>query len=419
MKEKFFLLAILVTLNQLIYGQDTLKVDSKVEKVVVFLKGAQIESEAKIALLQGKFLLSFINLSPYISKESIRVDGDGKFSILNVQFRNDYLTKLEKNKEIVALNVNIQQYQDNIEDEETAIKIINEKLDFLKSNKNVVGNQQTIDPEVFKSLNSIYGENFEKSSLEILKRQRIIKEYKIELEKLKNQLNSINSSNNEPSGVISVMVDSKQNQTSTFKLTYLVDSAGWYPSYDIRFLDYNKPISISYKANISQNTGIDWKNVELKLSTAKTNLSAQIPTLSANYLQFYYPELDKILQDRISGVTISENSLNPGSSSNLQIRGLSSFEGNAPLYVVDGEPISDISTLNPDEIESMEVLKGVSTAIYGLRGSNGVIVVTTKPKGSKSKIPLTFTSKNETSVEYSIEVPQTINADKKTEYHHI
>ena len=150
------------------------------------------------------------------------------------------------------------------------------------------------------------------------------------------------------------------------------------------------------------------------LSTAKTNLSAQIPTLSSNYLHFYYPELDKALQGRTSGLTITENSLNPGSSSNLRIRGMASLNSyNVPMYVVDGEPLSDISSLNPDEIESMGVLKGVSTAIYGLRGSNGVIVVTTKPKGSKSKIPLTFTSKNETSVEYSVEALQTINADNK------
>ena len=414
--KKTIITSILILLFQsLTFSQTEKDILSKITKVTVYSKGAQIESDARFELQQGKFLLSFKNLSPYINKESIRVDGDGKISILSVQLSNDYLNELEKNKEITDLNTNIEQYLEKNEDEETSIKIINEKLDFLKSNKNVVGSDKSIDPVIFKSLNSYYGENYEKYSLEILKRQRIIKDYKKELGKLQNQLNTLNSRNAQPSGVITVMVDSKQNQTSTFKLTYLVDNASWYPSYDIRFLANTKPLSISYKANISQNTGIDWKNVELKLSTAKTNLSAQIPTLSANYLQFYYPEVDKALQGRTSGVMITANGGIPGSSNDLRIRGMASINSNNdPLYVVDGVLKSDISTLSPDEIENIEVLKDASsTAIYGSRGANGVILVTTKPKGSKSKIPLTFASKNETSIEYTVEALQTINSDNK------
>ena len=397
-----------------LFSQVEKDVNSKISKVIVYSKGVQIQSELKVELEQGKYLLSFKNLSPYINTESIRVDGDGKYTILNVQLRTDYINELDKNKQIGDLNTNIQLYQNKIEDEETWTKILNEKLDFLKANKSVTGKDQAINPDVFKSLNLIYGDSFEKISLEVLKRQRLIKDYTKEVDKLKNQLNSLNSKSVLPSGVITIMIDSKKQQSSTIKLSYFVDNAMWYPSYDIRFVNANKPLSISYKANISQNTGIDWKNVDVTLSTAKTNVSAQIPTLNTNYLQFYTPNIQAALEGRISGLAISNNTGTPGALSEIRVRGLGSVNTNNPLYVVDGVPQYDISSISPNDIEKMEVLKDASaTAIYGARGSNGVVLITTKNKYDKSSMPLTISSKNETSNEYLVDAQQSINSDNK------
>ena len=85
------------------------------------------------------------------------------------------------------------------------------------------------------------------------------------------------------------------------------------------------------------------------------------------------------LAGKIAGVNVSTNSGRPGGNTSIRIRGYSSIQAtNEPLYIVDGIP-SDISSLNPADIESIDVLKDASsTAIYGTRGSNGVIVVTTK-----------------------------------------
>ena len=404
----------LIGFQSALFSQTEKDINSKISKATVFPKGVQLENVAKFELGQGKSVLSFKNLSPYINKESVRVDGDGKFTILNVQLHNDFINELEKTKEITDLDSNIEQYAYKIEDEEIAIKVLNEKLEFLKSNKSVTGKEQAINPEVFKSLNLIYGDNVEKYTTEILKKQRVIKDYTKTVSKLKNQLNSLNSKNVLPSGIITVTVDSKQAQTSTIKLTYLVDNASWYPSYDIRFSSINKPLTISYKANIAQNAGIDWKEVDLKLSTAKTNISAQIPTLSTNYLKFYEPSITETLNNRVAGVAITNNAgfLAP---TELKIRGYASMSNNNPLYIVDGIPQSDISAISPNDIEKIDILKDASaTAIYGSRGANGVVLITTKQDKDKSGTPLTITSKNETSNEYTIDAPQTVNSDNKT-----
>lgn len=95
------------------------------------------------------------------------------------------------------------------------------------------------------------------------------------------------------------------------------------------------------------------------------------------------------LAGRASGLNISTSG-SPGDATNIRIRGISSFTSNDPLYVIDGVPVVDKfqNTINPEDIETIQVLKDASAAsIYGSRASNGVIVVTTKQgKSGKTKV---------------------------------
>ena len=107
--------------------------------------------------------------------------------------------------------------------------------------------------------------------------------------------------------------------------------------------------------------------------------------------------LDQALQGQVAGLQISSTSGAPGGNTNILVRGIGSVSGgNEPLFVVDGFPINNsgvgnpLNTMNPGDIESIEVLKDASaTAIYGSRGSNGVIMVTTKRgKSGQSRITI-------------------------------
>ncbi len=87
-----------------------------------------------------------------------------------------------------------------------------------------------------------------------------------------------------------------------------------------------------------------------------------------------------LIQGRVAGLTISRTSFDPNASASIQLRGVSSISaGRSPLVIIDGVPGADMSSLAQDEIESIEVLKdGSAAAIYGTRGTNGVIIITTK-----------------------------------------
>ena len=96
------------------------------------------------------------------------------------------------------------------------------------------------------------------------------------------------------------------------------------------------------------------------------------------------------LQSLASGMNIVMNSGQPGEGYKVTIRGMGTAGSNTPLYVVDGVPGANIDDLSPNDIESIDILKdAASSAIYGARASNGVILVTTK-KGKPGKIQVTF-----------------------------
>ncbi|MBN9296330.1 MAG: TonB-dependent receptor [Filimonas sp.] len=99
---------------------------------------------------------------------------------------------------------------------------------------------------------------------------------------------------------------------------------------------------------------------------------------------------DQAIQGRVAGVTVMQNSGQPGSGVSIRIRGAGTNGTNDPLYIVDGYPVGDLEAINPRDIETMEVLKDASSAaIYGARGANGVIIVTTK-KGKAGRTNVNY-----------------------------
>jgi TonB-linked SusC/RagA family outer membrane protein len=124
----------------------------------------------------------------------------------------------------------------------------------------------------------------------------------------------------------------------------------------------------------------------------KSDLTGAVTSVSAEQLlKAPVSGLDQALQGRAAGVTVTSGSGQPGEAATIRIRGIgSAMGGNDPLYVVDGVITGDIKWLAPSDIQSMEILKDASaTAIYGSRGANGVIIITTKT-GSEGKVNVTF-----------------------------
>jgi TonB-linked SusC/RagA family outer membrane protein len=112
----------------------------------------------------------------------------------------------------------------------------------------------------------------------------------------------------------------------------------------------------------------------------KSDLTGAVASVSSAQLtQVATSDPVQALQGRVAGVEVTSNSGQPGSGTRIRVRGVGTINNSDPLYVVDGVQTSDIGFLLPVDIESTEILKDASaTAIYGSRGANGVVIITTK-----------------------------------------
>ena len=124
----------------------------------------------------------------------------------------------------------------------------------------------------------------------------------------------------------------------------------------------------------------------------RKDLTGSVASINADKLKdLAVIRVDQALMGKLAGVQVKPSSGEPGAPPQIRIRGIGSISAGAePLYVVDGVPMSSIQTLNPNDIENIDVLKDASaTAIYGSRGSNGVVIINTK-RGRTGKPVISF-----------------------------
>jgi TonB-linked SusC/RagA family outer membrane protein len=147
----------------------------------------------------------------------------------------------------------------------------------------------------------------------------------------------------------------------------------------------------------------------------KSDLTGAVSSVSAKDLAKASPvNATDALQGRAAGVQVTTNSSAPGSEGTIRIRGIGTVNNNDPLYVVDGMFVSSINYLNPSDIARIEVLKDASaTAIYGSRGANGVVLITTQ-KGSSGKPVITFNAN--TSISKVTNLTKGLNRDQYVDY---
>lgn len=128
-------------------------------------------------------------------------------------------------------------------------------------------------------------------------------------------------------------------------------------------------------------------------TTSKKDLTGAVAVIGAEALNtFPATTVDQALQGKTSGVQVTSNSGAPGASVTVNIRGVGSFGSTTPLYIVDGFPTNNINFINPNTIQSISVLKDASaTALYGVRASNGVVIIQTK-QGTKGKVVVELNS---------------------------
>ncbi len=278
-------------------------IKSKPEKIIVYTQGAQVHRSMATNLVAGQNTLIFSGLENCINASAIQASGNGNFIIAEIQHEIHY-PELDKAKlqGDVRYGKLVKNINDSIKELVYALEDVNSKIDVLSTEKNVLLNYN-----LYKGLSKKDSIALLKEGLTYLREklfninaeQLKLKREKEKLEgrrdKLNERLANINHelANQDPNGEVEktdyrilVHVIAEQAGPATINLNYYITNAGWLPSYDLRAISNEQNVKLTYKAQIHQQSGIDWSNVRLVLSTANPNRSYNIPQLSPYYLGY-------------------------------------------------------------------------------------------------------------------------------------
>lgn len=423
------------------------EIKTEVNEVTVFIDGAQIISKKNIDLLQGITLLKFTNLSPFIDEKSVQVKADQGVSVLSVNHQQNFLNKLEKPKELTDLEQKILNIKDKINLEETYNSIINEEIAFLQANRNIGGKNQEVSVTNLKDAASFYSSRMTTLRLSEIEHYKAISNLNIQKREIENQIKEFASKKEFASGEILVKVESSKTTNVHFEISYLVKNASWYPSYDIRVEDITKPVEITYKANLRQDTKVDWKNVKLRFSSTNPSISGVAPELKTYFLDYYSqpPVYNKNINS-VSG-KVTDNNLESLPGVNVLVEGttigaITDINGNYSItlpksasyltfnyigYKPKTLPVTN-SILNVQIEEDLMNLDEVVVVGYGIQrddftsaltGSVAGVNISNKQKREKAVLTSAATSINatpkinQTAVEFEIKTPYTVNSDNK------
>ncbi len=268
------------------HAETTKPLESKISDVTVFLEGAQITRKAQTLVQAGETTLTFTNLASDIDAKSIQVKAIGPVTVISVNHQNNFIEKTQRNDEVSKLINQIKEINNKINLENIQLSVLNEELNFLNTNRQMAGKDQALPLNALKEAAIYY-----QSRLLVIKtsendHNKVIEKLNQQMNDINNQIAGIQSSIDKPKGEITVKIDAAKSTSVSFEISYAVKQAGWFPTYDIRAEAIDQPIELVYKANVFQNTGEDWTNVALSMSSGNPNLSGVAPQLQTWFLDY-------------------------------------------------------------------------------------------------------------------------------------
>lgn len=291
--KQIWIALVLISMNGFSQKVEKQVIKTEVDEVKLFLTAGEMGHHEKIALKKGRNRLVFTGISAYANPQSIRFLADGSYRLVSVSTEMDFLAAEQFNPEISVLKDSLENLSDAHQNNQDILDSYFAEQAVLNTNRDLGGNSQNLTVAQIKEA----GEFYRKRTLEINQAITKLKKEKRRLaetiETLKFQLVELNYNENQRSNQVVVLLDSDETRTIEASLKYLVSDCGWAATYDLSAVDINQKINLKYKAQVYNNTGNEWKDVALILSTGDPNLSASHPELSPWYLNYYTAAYDQ------------------------------------------------------------------------------------------------------------------------------
>lgn len=297
MKKYIILIAALLT-TTMGWAQAEIQGKSKIEAVTVFLRGAQVTRSGDASLQKGKNTLYFRGLGEGINPRSIQVSAPGNLILHSVVHEINYLDRTAESPKVQKLQDSLDIIKDLMEEINIEHGLLEKEKNLILKNQVIASKEQGLNVEELQKISDFYRSRLSEIYEKQLRHNRSTEKFNRRKQAISQQLNELNAKRNRPSHDIKVVIEASQAQAANLSFSYLVDQmAGWVPSYNLRAKDTNSPISLEYRADVWQNTGIDWENVDLTLSSGNPNLGGTKPSLSPWYLYVQQPRPAMVLSE--------------------------------------------------------------------------------------------------------------------------
>ena len=278
-----------VLLGTAIYGQEAKPTIAKttINSIIVYLDGAEIKRTQKLNLEKGRNTIIFTGLSPKIDTRSIRISTSEDISILSVSSKINYLTKSKETPKIKQLKDSVEVKSDQVIDLENSKEALAIEKNMLLENKDLRSKESTVTISQLSEAADFYRERMLDINRKMSSIEKKIKKKRESISMLNKELQAMNAQYNYTRAEVTLLLESPMASSTPIDMKYLVRDAGWAPSYDLTAKNLSDPIELIYRGKVFNNTHIDWKDVNLRLSTADPTKSAKQPGLKPWYLKYY------------------------------------------------------------------------------------------------------------------------------------
>jgi uncharacterized protein (TIGR02231 family) len=267
------------------YAKKTI-VKSKIDEVTVYPIGAMVNRSATVNIPSGNNLIVLDELTSSVDPNTIQVGGKGNFEILSVKFELFYPYAKSKPKGIELIEDSLQAYRDQrfiLEGENTAL---DHERNMILANQKISGNNTTVTVEQVNAMAKYYRTRLADIRKEKLRNQNERVAINKEEKRLNATLSGMNQYKYEKIGRIVVETNAKVSTSAKFTFSYFTHLASWKPKYNIKAQSESNHISVDYHAMVTQTTGVDWKDLDLVLSTSRPTYNNQKPEIDPWYLDF-------------------------------------------------------------------------------------------------------------------------------------
>ncbi len=316
-KSAFFLALILILGQAKAQVVKEQVVKSDIESAVVYLTAAELTHTANLTLSEGAVRLKFTDISERLDPKSIRVTTDDAIDISSISSKVNYLTKNTELPRIKQLNDSLKLVSEQIQDLSDMKNAYATEKQLLLQNQKLGGDNTGVTVAELKAASDFFRSRVAEINKELTKIDRSSAKFSLTSQRLQNELNELNAQSLYARAEIEIVISAPRAMKTDLTLKYIVNSCGWSPSYDLKAIDTDKPVELTYQGRVFNNTGVDWNNIKVMLSTADPSRGLSKPVMNPWYLtQYSYTSYSRssgegytqnALQGKVAGVAISQN----------------------------------------------------------------------------------------------------------------